>query len=150
MSPARAWLLAIGGLLGANVLAMVVLATAASTRRAEVIPDYYERAVRYDDALAEAARSRALGWSAAVAFGPAALEVVVRDARGDALDGARVLVSGYHRARPAAAFARELDGDGDGRYRAAFPGRARGWYDLEVVVEHAGARFLAPASVEAP
>jgi len=51
VTPARKWTIAIAGLLGVNVVASVVLAMTASHGSSQVIPDYYERAVHYDDAI---------------------------------------------------------------------------------------------------
>ncbi len=99
MSAAAKWSIAIVVLLGGNLIAMVVLATTASRDDAQVIPGYYDKAVHYDDTIDEAARSTALGWSTASTLIASTLEVRVTDRAGQVLDGARVRVAGYPRAR---------------------------------------------------
>lgn len=149
MSPRSRWAFAIVGLLAANALAMVILVAFASDGETQVIPAYYEKAVHYDDALDQARASRALGWHAEVAFARGGVEVALRDARGAAIDGARVTVTGYQRARASRALAIELSALGDGRYRAQARG-PRGVHDLTICVEHGGARFTQHAVIEAP
>jgi nitrogen fixation protein FixH len=62
MNAGTRWILAIVGLLGANLIAMGVLMGAARSGHSQVIPGYYDKAVHYDDAIDQAARNRALGW----------------------------------------------------------------------------------------
>ena len=85
MSAATKWILAIVGLLVGNVVAMGVLIGAANAGRSKVLPDYYQRAVHYDDAIEQAAKNRELGWSADAKFERSALVVVVRDRDGVAI-----------------------------------------------------------------
>lgn len=149
MNAATKWILAIVGLLVANLAAMVVLATAANRGHAQVIPAYYETAARFDETLDERARSRALGWTAEAALRGPTVDVVVRDARGASLDGARVRVRGYQRAHAAARFDVALSPVGDGTYRGALPAAHAGVHDVTVVVERGGARFTRELVVEA-
>ena len=148
MSAATKWIIAIVVLLGGNIAAMVILAVVASATSPAIVPEYYERAAHYDDAIDEAARSRALGWSADVRIVRATLEVAVREAGGAPLDGAVVRVSGYPRAHANRTIDATLVAVGHGAYRAALPS-AVGVHDLTVVVERRGERFTAPATVEA-
>ena len=53
------WALIIIGFLVSNALAMGFLVLASTTSRAEVIPDYYEKAARFDETMELAARERA-------------------------------------------------------------------------------------------
>lgn len=148
MSAATKWIIAIVGLLAGNIAAMIILATIASATTPGIVPDYYDRAARYDDTIDEAARSRALGWSVEVTIDGGAVEVALRDARASSLDGATVRVSGYPRARATRQFDVMLIAVGQGRYRAALPTTA-GVHDVTVVVERGGERFTAQATVEA-
>jgi nitrogen fixation protein FixH len=144
------------GLLAANAIAGAILLVAATAGHAQVIPAYYERAARYDEEIDQAARNRALGWELAVAVerraGGDALTVALRDAaRGAPVTGARVTITGYHRARAA----RELhltpaEGAGaPGRYQAPAPA-GRGHYDLVIAAERGADRFVQRAVVEVP
>lgn len=148
MSAATRWTLAIIALLGGNLVAMVVLATTASREDAQVIPDYYEKAVHYDEAIDEAARSEALGWSAEPTLLASTLEVRVLDRAGNTVTGARVQVDGYPRAHAVDRIDTKLVASGPGVYRVRLAGQRLGWHDLRIVVEHEGQRFTQQATVE--
>src|SRR5262245_8775514 len=95
------WLLAIAGLLAANVAAMVTLAVAAHHGGAQIIPDYYARATHYDDELDRSSRSRDLGWRVELAARCAAggaIDATVVDAAGAPITDAAVQLTGYQRA----------------------------------------------------
>lgn len=149
MSAATKWTIAILGLLAGNVIAMVVLMTVAHSGASEVIPNYYDRAVQYDNELDDATRSAALGWSADVSLGRSVIEVQVRDRAGIPLDGASVRVTGYSRGHGDRPIDASLALVGNGAYRAALHMPAVGVHDLKVVVERAGDRFITPVSLEA-
>jgi nitrogen fixation protein FixH len=147
MSAKTNWTLAIVGLLGGNLLAMGVLATTAHSRQAQIIPAYDVAAAHYDDTMAEAERSRALGWSATADLRAGSVEVRILDEHGDALRDARVRVQGYPRAHAVARFDVALVAQGDGRYHAPLP--AMGWHDLTIVVDRGGHTFSQRVAVEA-
>jgi nitrogen fixation protein FixH len=142
------WLLAIIGLLAANVAAMVTLAVAAHHGSAQVIPDYYAKATRYDDELDSSSRSRALGWRVELAAAGAVLDATVVDAAGAPIADARVHITGYQRAHAAETVDIALVATSAGHYRGALPGR-RGWYDLVARVEARGAQYTRRLVVEA-
>jgi nitrogen fixation protein FixH len=147
MTPAMRWLLVIGGLLVGNVIAMVILAVVASNGGAQVIPAYYDRAAHYDDELARASASRALGWHAEIAIAAGAIDVTVSDAAGRAVDGARVRVTGYQRAHAGEPVDIELARVGGGHYHAGVRER-RGWHDLTVVADRGDAHYQQRVAVE--
>jgi nitrogen fixation protein FixH len=142
------WTLAIAGLLAANVVAMATLAVVAHRDAAQVIPDYYARATRYDDELTRSAASRALGWRVDLAVASGTVDAVVSDASGRPITGARVRVTGYHRAHASERLDLELTAAAAGRYRGVIAGRI-GRYDLEASVEAAGAHYSQRVTVEA-
>jgi nitrogen fixation protein FixH len=142
------WVAAIAGLLGANVVAMTILAVTAGNGGTQVIPAYYDKAAHYNDELDRALVSRALGWHAGVTMSGGAIEVVVVDAAGAALDGATVRVTGYQRAHAAELVDVTLASAGGGHYRGQLQGRP-GWHDLTVLAERAGARYTQPVAIEA-
>ncbi len=148
MTARRTWPLAIGGLLVGNVIATVVLAMVANDGGTQVIPAYYDRAAHYDDELARASASRALGWHAEVAIAAGAIDVTVSDATGHAVDGARVRVTGYQRAHAGEPVDVDLARVGDGHYRAGVRER-RGWHDLTVVADRGDAHYQQRVAVEA-
>jgi nitrogen fixation protein FixH len=142
------WLLAITGLLAANVVAMGILAVVACHDGAQVIPDYYARAAHYDDELASSSRSQALGWHVEVSVAGDAIDATVIDAAGAPIDGAEVRVTGYQRAHASDAVDVLLAARGAGHYRGALPGR-RGSYDLVARVDARGAHYTRRLVVEA-
>ncbi len=147
MSAKTNWTLAIIGLLGGNLLAMGVLAVTANSDQAQIIPAYDVAAAHFDDTMAEAERSRVLGWSATTEMRANRIEVRIVNAAGDAILDARVRVHGYQRSRAVDRFDVELTAVGNGTYQA--PLRATGWHDLTIVVERGSLAFSQRMSVEA-
>jgi len=90
MSAGTKWIVAIVGLLTANLLAMAILIGAAHAGGSRVLPQYYERAVHYDDAIDQAAKNRALGWRVEATFAGREPRVTVRDRAGVAIEDVRV------------------------------------------------------------
>ena len=142
MTASTRWILAIVGLLVGNVLAMVILATTATTRGPEIIPAYYAQAAAFDDKIDEATQSHRLGWVAEAALSSSTVEVSVRDAAGAPLAGARVHVAGYQRAYAS----QRLDSSSPTSAAAATarrsPPSTRAVHDLTIVVERAGQRYV--------
>lgn len=149
MSAGTRWVLAIVGLLGGNAIAVAALLVSASTGGAQVIPAYYDRAAHFDDQIDEAARSRALGWRATVTAERGLFQVDVTDAAGAPLDGARVRVTGHHRAHAARQLATVAAQVAPGRYLAAAPTHA-GRHDLVIEIQRGGERFVAREAVDVP
>lgn len=141
------WLLAIVGLLVANVIAMMTLAVAANHGGAQVIPDYYAKATRYDDELDSSSRSQALGWRIDIAVAGAVINATVVDAAGAPIIGATVRVTGYQRAHAAEVVDVALTATTAGHYRGAMPTR-HGWYDLVARVDARDARYTKRVVVE--
>jgi nitrogen fixation protein FixH len=142
------WLLAIAGLLAANVAAMVTLTVAAHHGGAQVIPDYYAKATHYDDELDSSSRSRALGWRVELAAAGGLIDATVVDAAGAPITDAAVHITGYQRAHAAETVDIALAATSAGHYRGAMPGR-RGWYDLVARVDARGAQYTRRMVVEA-
>ena len=148
MTARRTWTVAIVGLLGGNVIAMISLAVLATNGGTQVIPDYYEKGAHYDDEITRTAVSAELGWHASVAFTAGVLEVLVWDAAGKTIDGAVVRVTGFQRAHAGDAVDLTLPMVGAGRYRG--PAHERlGWHDLTVFAERGAAHYMQHVVVEA-
>ncbi len=146
MTAARRWTIVILGLLLGNVATMGVLVVASSSNRPEIIPGYYDRAVAYDHELDDAERSRELGWQTTVTLARDGITVGVRDRGEVRIADAKVSVTGFQRAYAADALDLAMVSTG-GTYRASRELRA-GVYDLQIVVERAGARFVGRHTVE--
>jgi nitrogen fixation protein FixH len=148
MTAMHRWVLAIVVLLAGNLVAMVILATVASVGHSEVIPDYYQQAAHYDDTLAEASASRALGWRVDATLIDGELAIFVRDASGAPLSEAQVRVTGYPRARAQDRFDVQLIAAGAGAYRGRGD-RTPGLHDLVIAVDRAGKRYVRRLLVDA-
>lgn len=92
MSAGTRWIVAIVVLLGGNMVAMGVLLGASRLGAPQVIPAYYEKAVRYNDAIDQAARNRALGWRVTARWAGEVVADVV-DREGVPLVGATVQIA---------------------------------------------------------
>jgi nitrogen fixation protein FixH len=128
MTAATRWTLAIVGLLGGNLVAMGLLIGAAHSEAPAIIPQYYEKAARYDDAIDQAASNRALGWRISPRWsrtGDFVADVTDRD--GKPLVGAVVTI--------------------DKRPRSEH--QRRGLYDLTITVRRGGDVFVQTTTAEA-
>jgi nitrogen fixation protein FixH len=147
MTASSKWILAIVGLLAANVIAMVILAVIANNGTNQVIPDYYAKAAHYDDEMARSSVSQALGWHVVVVIAGGSIDVIASDAAGQPLEGAQVRVTGYQRAHAADPLDQVLATAGPGHYRAASHARP-GQYDLTALVTSGTARYTRHVVVE--
>ncbi len=103
------WPAAIIGLLGINAAIVGVTIFYATTDPSVAVePNYYEKAVKWDDAAAQHASNARLGWNVQVgvtmeasgsASGRARLLVRVVDAQGAPVDGAQLSAVAFHNAR---------------------------------------------------
>jgi nitrogen fixation protein FixH len=145
----KRWVVAIVGLLAVNVIATIILATVANNGGTQVIPGYYDRAVHYDDAIAQAAHARALGWQVTTTANAGVLEVDVRDAKGTPVTDAHVSLTGYARAHASHTIAVELASSGQGRYLSATGATGTGWHDFALVIARGSDRLDRRVSIEA-
>ena len=149
MIAARRWILIVVGLLAGNVIAMVVLFTAAGPADAgRVLPAYYERAARYDGPRAEQRASDKLRWHTDVTHTGDLLEVRLQDAAGAPVRGAQVAVTGYHRAHAGAPIAVGLIEAAPGAYRTRIAIARRGWWDLAVHADRGELHHVVRLAVE--
>jgi nitrogen fixation protein FixH len=148
------WPVIIVALLLGNVTAVMVLI--GSSRAGEshhVVPDYYEKAVAWDQTMAQERANLDLGWSVEVTPGTGGeLVLTVRDRAGAPVEGATIQIDGFHRAN-ASSIVRALAADrGEGRYVALLPIARAGLWQLELTATRGPAVFtrtlvrdLAPA-----
>ncbi len=126
MSASTRWIVAIVGLLGGNLLAMALLIGAARSDQPKIIPEYYDKAVHYDDAIDQAAKNRALGWQVTPRWS-GEFVADVRDRDGRPLGGAVVTIDKQPRSE---------------RQRT-------GVYDLTITVRRGSDVFVQTATAEA-
>jgi len=147
MTPGARWVFAVVGLLVGCVLAMVVLIVAAhSDGGSRVLPQYYDKAVHYDDRIDQEARNRALAWHIDAAIEHGVMTVIARDGGGAPLEGAKIRIEGIERA-VAKSIAGELVATRAGEYRGTVGGR--GWIDLTIAVDRGGDRYVHQVAIEA-
>jgi nitrogen fixation protein FixH len=122
--------LLVGGV-GVNI-GMMLAATGDASFAVE--SNYYQKALRWDETMAQEARNAALGWSVAAALertaGPVDVRLRVRlhDRTGRPIEGARVTVETFHSARAASVLTGALGPEAPGEYAAALPlGRPGVW-----------------------
>jgi nitrogen fixation protein FixH len=138
----KGWLWPVGivallaGGAGANVGLLVIASRDASFA---VEPDYYRKAVNWDQTMAQEARNAELGWRVAAAIEPAGrgqarLRARVADRAGAPVTGARVTVEAFASARAAQIVNVALVPEGAGVYAAALPVGRPGLWELRVTV----------------
>jgi len=150
------WPIGVGIVLALTVAGNVWLAViAASDEAFAVEPDYYRKAVHFDDEMALRAESARLGWRVEPALqlgtpsAPGALSVVVRDAAGAPVDGASVELLAMHNARASHQLTATLVASGDGRYEAPLDAQRPGEWELRFLVRRGSDRFAARARIDA-
>jgi len=138
------------GLLGGHMVFICVAITLATGDRSfAVVPDYYSKAVDYDQRKAELAASEALGWRVELQPGPTtdvkgerALVVVLRDAEGMAVTDADVRVACYHFARASQPVSFELVELLPGQYSGTAKLGREGFWQFEVIADRGDQRFV--------
>jgi len=156
MNPAKAWPLAIVGVLAVTVAANVLLFAAANAPGTAVAErDYYRRALDWDRTQAERARSAALGWRASAAFrgaapGRARLELRLADAAGAPVTGATVELEGVHNLAADAPRRWRLAESAPGLYTTEVDLPFAGRWELDVTATRGADRFVSVLHAEAP
>ncbi len=149
--PHIAWPLFVVCLLVLGVgIGMWVVVASLSDGGAQVVENYYQKAVEWDDRNVLVRQSDAVGWkvtleyvAAVSADKPGGLEIQFQDAEGQPITGLKGIVRAY---RPQATKALgELTITGvpgrPGVYTDAFPAASAGLWDFEIEVERDGFSF---------
>ncbi len=147
-APGFRWIAAVVALLVFTVTTQTYLLSQALNDPSVVAePDYYQKAVDWDQTRAQRDQNSALGWtltptvSADVLPGGRALSVRLEDRSGTALANAAVRVVAFHKARSANRIKGTLTGGADGTYSATLPLRREGLWELRFVVVHEDQQF---------
>ena len=155
MNPKRRWIYITVGLLAINVLVMGVLVMASAWSPPSVVPKYYERAVAWDQSMAEARLAEELGWKIALSLSRDGVLVSAIDPAGQPVGNAHVKVTGFHRGYPAQRADLELMTDATGVARgtpspsAAWRGTP-GWYELDIAVHRGDISYSMHRELELP
>ena len=146
------WILLVIGLLAGNGVAMAVLIAESGDPSDRVLPDYYRRAVAYDDTIAALRASDELGWQVgsrlvAAAPGRARLAVTIADGAGAPVAGGSVEAEVRHRSvGTPVAFA--LVEQAPGRYEVELPVAAVGLFVVDVRARRGEDHYAGHATVE--
>lgn len=156
---ARFWGSLVIGLLGTQVLigvGSIIIATGDPS--AAVVPDYYQKALNWDEERASQAASDALGWQTEITVsdgvdrtGRRTLLVRLLDRGGQAVEDATVSARLYHHARAAQSQTVQFRDRGNGYYTAVpAMGRAGLWQmELTAVPSDDDTTFLKSQTVRA-
>lgn len=144
------WPLLIGALLTLGVAVNVVLMVAATGDPSfSVEPDYYGKAVRWDDRMAQERRNADLGWRVEIEAIPAGdgctVAVAIVDRAGDPVEGADVTVEAFHNARASSVLKATLSATGTG-YTAPLPMRKAGLWEFRICARRGEETFTAVAT----
>jgi nitrogen fixation protein FixH len=129
---------------GANIAIMVV---AKQDEAFAIEPAYYEKALRWDDTMAQERRNLALGWDASATMvlarpgTPGALDIALSDRTGLPIDSAVVSVEAMHNARASQRYHAVLAEAEPGTYRASMDAHRPGEWEVRVTAQRAGDRF---------
>jgi len=155
MKRGSAWPISVVVILGASVVANFwLLRIANSDPSVAITADYYQKAVHWDDELAQRKHNDDLGWRLTPALAPGArdhgsmLDVSLRDRDGAPLAGARIAVVAVHNTMASRPEAVTLSDEGAGRYQALLPVARRGLWELRFDVYRDGEHFTADLRVD--
>lgn len=152
MTPRVFWIGLVIALLGGNALAMGVLIAKSGDPSSRVMPDYYQRAVAWDDTVAALQASDELGWTVesrliATAPGRARLIVTIRDVAGAPVGGAGVDAEVRHRSRGEGVALALVERD-RGRYEADLAAPGIGLHVVGVRARSGNDHYTGQATVE--
>ena len=146
------------GLLGFCLVTQLSFLYIASSDPSSVAePDYYAKAIAWEDRQRQEARNRELGWVADAQLselrnGARVLQIGLRDAKGAPLaDCRQVRVKVFHKARAGRAFSATLRSSATpGKYEATLPLRRAGVWEVRLEAWHSGSQFTLRRDVIAP
>jgi len=144
-------------LIGQIIICFVMISRAVGDPSAAIEPDYYQKAVNWDENQAARAASDALGWSATWDVAPMAdilgqrmVKITLSDQAGMPITDARVEMRFFHHARSARRISGTLAHGGDGIYVAAVPMKRPGLWTLKVRAARGDQTFLHASQIKVP
>jgi nitrogen fixation protein FixH len=147
-APGYRWIVAVVALLLFTVSTQTYLLSRALSDPSVVAePDYYQKAVAWDQTQAQRTQNAALGWvlapSASSDVSPSGRTLTVRleDRTHTALTGATLRVVAFHKARSATRIQGALVENAEGEYVATLPLLREGLWELRFLALHDGQQF---------
>lgn len=154
MKPGMAWPIGITALLLATVAGnLVVMRIASSDPAFAVEPDYYRKAVHYDDVMAQQRMNQQLGWQLVaevdpiIRSRPTRLTIRAYEATGTPLTGATLAVMARFNARANDTLTTGLQEEAPGRYVGQLPVARPGAWELRLDAVRDSARYRATTRV---
>lgn len=153
----RGWPIAMGSILALTVAVnLYVFRLASSDPSFSVEPSYYQKAVNWDDELAQRRHNAALGWVATAELvdsgdGATAVRVRLTDSAGAPLGGADVQLEAFAISRASQVVSLQLPAASDtsgGVYAAPLPSGVPGRWELRLDVGLGDERFTSVSRVE--
>lgn len=149
------WPIGVAMILAVTVIGDVWIAVIASRDEAFAVePDYYRKAVNFDEEMALRDASLKLGWivDPTLALGTpdsvGSISAIVRDSSGVLVTGARVELVAMHNARASRQLEVTLAEDSGGRYRAPLDAQRPGEWELRFLVSRGADRFAVRTRVD--
>jgi len=143
------WTAVVVGILGASfIFAMVTLYHASTDPSFAVEPDYYEKALNWDEHAALREASAQLGWTIGLSAGPGAepgrriVTMALSDREGEPIENADVSVVAFHNARAANRHEFSMDGVGAGVYTTDQPLNRPGHWEFRFTIMADGSTFI--------
>lgn len=101
-----------------------------------VEPNYYDKAVRWDEQRAQVAHSAELGWHASLTLAtPGELSLSLSDGREHPISGAKVKLQAFHNGHAGEVLDLDLAQLAPGSYGAAFNPRRAGLWEFRITAE---------------
>ena len=138
------WPLIIIGLLVSGIAANLTMLMLASGDPAfSVEPDYYAKAVKWDEHMAQERRNAELGWVVELVPSPAELTVRLTDREAHPVVGARMTVEAFPVARGNRIVSTDLAEDAEHRYAAAVALNRPGLWEFRLIARRGADTFTA-------
>lgn len=151
------WKYVVIGLLGLNAaIVAVTVVLASNDDRATPEPDYYAKAMHWDDHQRQLAANQQLGWkiswdgSEVSPSGERAIRVGVKDAKGGAIVDAKVSVIIYHNAASNSRLAGTAVGESPGIYKVQLPAPRGGAWTVRAEISRGAEKYIDERQCEFP
>lgn len=143
------WPLIVTGLLFCHVVLMLsVAAIAVRDPSFSVLPNYYQKALNWDQSQAAKRESAKLGWTIRIEpattidpLGQRSVKFILRDGDDCAISDAKLNLTYYHHSRASDTKSVALIESAPGEFVAKLPMRMSGFYQFELSAETKGACF---------
>jgi nitrogen fixation protein FixH len=138
--PGKAWPFVIVGMLAMNVVVCGITVAYALSSPYQVEPDYYEKAVAWDEHKSEFPDPATHGWSVSTTAADGVIGVRVTDDQGRPAQVSVTAGECYHRARSNVRSVLAFTPAGDGRFLAAADLDRPGVWELRLEIENGEAK----------